>query len=301
MAGEKEGMALRSPLLPMLWLAASAAQADVPAADAAWAAGDYDRAFAEAMEPAEAGDGAAQFRIGEAYRLGRGVGADQLSAEAWYFRAARRGHVAAAAELGMLYAAEHRADDAEHWLRFAADGGDAGAEGTLAALTYNRAQTPADLAEASALMARAAADGSPQARVQLARMQGTPPAPVPPSSPVPPPAPVTAPGPALPAVPAPPASIRPAAAWRVQVGAFRTRRAAVRAWAMLAAQVGAVARSNRLLAEGGRLVRVQAVVANRADAAALCRAIRAARFACFLRAPAMRMAALRPARFRTRA
>ena len=52
---------------------AGTAAADVPAGIAAWQAGDYARAVAEWRPLAEAGDADAQFNLGQAYRLGRGV------------------------------------------------------------------------------------------------------------------------------------------------------------------------------------------------------------------------------------
>ena len=58
------------------------AQADVKSGVDAWSAGDYATAVREWSGPAQAGDADAQFNLGQAYRLGRGVEADKEQAEA---------------------------------------------------------------------------------------------------------------------------------------------------------------------------------------------------------------------------
>ena len=67
--------------LPLL-LSAAPALADVKSGVDAWQAGDYQTAVAEWRPLAVAGDADAQFNLGQAYKLGRGVPADMVQAEA---------------------------------------------------------------------------------------------------------------------------------------------------------------------------------------------------------------------------
>lgn len=264
--------------LLVMGLAASAATASTPRAVAAWNAGDYYRAFAEAIEPANDGDHHAEYLIAEAYRLGRGVVSDQLSAERWYHRAASRGHVAAAAELGAIYASDGRVAEAKKWLRFAVEHGDTGAAGTLAALYFNGVDGNRDVSQAIALMARAAAGGSPQAKVQLARMRSI----AGDQAPAVLPAIVQAPAPRPSPVKRAP-SIGPM--WRVQVGAFGTKASAARAWNILIHRVKRLSGADHALIPHGAMVQLQTSAPSQAAANALCRTISAANWKCLVRPP----------------
>ena len=62
-------------------LAAVPAAADVKDGVDAWSRGDYAAAVREWDGPATAGDPDAMFNLAQAYRLGRGVAADQKRAE----------------------------------------------------------------------------------------------------------------------------------------------------------------------------------------------------------------------------
>src|SRR3546814_5601382 len=57
-----------------------------------WRAGDYAGAVAEWKEPAAKGNRDAQFNLGQAYKLGRGVAADPQKAIDFYRKAADQGH-----------------------------------------------------------------------------------------------------------------------------------------------------------------------------------------------------------------
>ena len=160
-------------LTTALWAVSQISLAGVPEARALWSAADYRRAFAEAAEPANRGDREAQFLMGEAYRLGRSVDPNALIAEDWYIRAAKQGHVGAAAELGLLYSARHAWTSALPWLAFAASNNEPRAMATLAALYYNGDGVPRDEAAAISLMTQAAAQGLPEARERL-RLMGSP-------------------------------------------------------------------------------------------------------------------------------
>ena len=75
-------------MLTLAGLAAVPAHADVKAGVDAWTAGDFAGAVREWAGPAAEGDPDAQFNIGQAYRLGRGVETDVKQAEALYAKAA---------------------------------------------------------------------------------------------------------------------------------------------------------------------------------------------------------------------
>ena len=89
-------------------MAAAPAIAEVKAGVDAWTAGDFATAVREWAGPAAEGDPDAQFNMGQAYRLGRGVETDVAQAEALYARAAAQGHVKAAGELWAFFAAAIR-------------------------------------------------------------------------------------------------------------------------------------------------------------------------------------------------
>src|SRR5215213_4248142 len=68
----------------------------------AWQRGDYASAVANWRPLAEAGDTDAQFNLGQAYKLGRGVRADRAEAQSGLGRAANRGHIDAQTSRGLL-------------------------------------------------------------------------------------------------------------------------------------------------------------------------------------------------------
>src|SRR5690349_8556388 len=68
----------------------------------AWQKGDAAGAIKIWQPLAEKGDADAAFNLGQAYRLGKGVPLDLAQAQGWLEKAARKGHVDAAATLGLL-------------------------------------------------------------------------------------------------------------------------------------------------------------------------------------------------------
>jgi hypothetical protein len=192
------GGMIRSLPLPLLWLIAVPASAAMPQAQSLWDKGDYRHAFAEAFEPALAGDPHAQFMLGEAYRLGRSVATDPFIAQDWYLRAAKQGDVSAAAALGRLYLQLHQTRDAIPWLTLAASHDDPRAMATLATLYYNGEGVDRDLPLAYSLMHKAADKGLTEARERLSMMDdvaqpvdvSNPPTALAASQPVLPPAPI---------------------------------------------------------------------------------------------------------------
>ena len=67
----------------------------------AWQKGEAAAAVGIWRPLAEKGDADAAFNLGQAYRLGKGVPLDLAQAQSWLERAARKGHVDAAAKRGL--------------------------------------------------------------------------------------------------------------------------------------------------------------------------------------------------------
>jgi hypothetical protein len=121
-----------------------------PEADAAPA--DDKGAFAYYLRRAESGDAAAQARVGQSYREGRGVAQDFPRAVKWYRKAAEAGNADAQARLGYMYMAGLgvKKSDAEaaKWLRKAADQGSALGQYNLGLLYMNGRGVPSDPVQA---------------------------------------------------------------------------------------------------------------------------------------------------------
>ena len=152
-------------------LAAAPALADVKAGVDAWEAGRYEQAVKEWRALADRGDADAQFNMGQAYRLGRGVPADLKIAQSWFEKAAAQGHQEAQANAGLLLFQNGNRTGALPWLRKAADRGDARAQYVLGTALFNGDVSGKDWPRAYALMSRAAAQGLPQAKTSLAQME----------------------------------------------------------------------------------------------------------------------------------
>jgi len=153
-----------------LALLAGPASADVKKGVDAWQAARYDIAIAEWRPLAEKGDPDAQFNLGQAYRLGRGVPSDLKIAQSWYEKAAQQGHEQAQANLGLLlYEADER-KAALPWIEKAALNGDARAQYVLGIELNNGDLLPKDWPRAYALMTLAAAQGIQPAAKSLTEM-----------------------------------------------------------------------------------------------------------------------------------
>ena len=83
-------------------LLAAPALADVKAGVDAWARGEYETAVKEWRPAAINGNRDAQFNLGQAYKLGRGVSVDLAQAEEWYRKAAIQGHEKAEDNYGLV-------------------------------------------------------------------------------------------------------------------------------------------------------------------------------------------------------
>lgn len=136
----------------------------------AWTAGDFPKAVAEWRGPAAAGDPDAQFNLGQAYKLGRGVTADSAVALDWYRKASAAGHEQAQATLGLQLFQSGQRDEAMIWLKKAAEQGEARAQYVVGTAYFNGDSLPKDWARAYALMTRANAAGVGAAKTSLAQM-----------------------------------------------------------------------------------------------------------------------------------
>lgn len=269
-----------------LWMAASAgalllvapasAQDDpVRAGVDAYERGDYRTAVEKWRAPANRGNADAQFNMGQAYKLGRGVTADLKQAEEWYRKAALQGHEQAEGYYGLALFENGKRAEAVQWLQRAVSRGDARAQYILGIMLFNGDAVQKDWVRAYALMVRSSASGldaAVKARAQMDqymplgdRQQGlalarkyeeefnrggrplppvvaenTRPAPPAVTRPTPPAATRPTPRP-TPTAPAPaPARATPAPArgggWRIQLGAFGDPGNARKLWGQIGAR-----------------------------------------------------------------
>jgi len=153
-----------------LFLGAASASADVKAGVDAWQAGNFGAAIAEWRPLADRGDADAQYNLGQAYKLGRGVPMDLRIAQGWYEKAARQGHAQAQAATGLILFQNGNRAGAMPWLRKAADQGDPRAQYVVGTAMFNGDLLPKDWPRAYALMTRAAGQGLGAARTNLEQM-----------------------------------------------------------------------------------------------------------------------------------
>lgn len=153
-----------------LMFAAMPAIADVKAGVDAWQQGDYARAIAEWRPLAETGDADAQFNMGQAAKLGRGVPADMNAAIDWYRKAAVQGHTRAEDNLGLLMFQQGDRAGAMPYLQRAAARGEPRAQYVVGTALFNGDLLSKDWVRAYAFMTRAATSGLAQATTSLQQM-----------------------------------------------------------------------------------------------------------------------------------
>lgn len=146
------------------------ASADVKAGVDAWQQGDYAKAVGEWRSLAQAGDPDAQFNLGQAYKLGRGVQPDLNAALDWYRKAAQQGHLRAEDNLGLLMFQQGDRANAISYLQRAAARGEPRAQYIVGTTLFNGDLIGKDWVRAYALMTRASAAGLPQAATSLEQM-----------------------------------------------------------------------------------------------------------------------------------
>lgn len=164
-------------------LASAPALADVKAGVDAWQRGDYRKAVDEWRTPAIGGDADAQFNLGQAYKLGRGVPVDPALAESWFRKAAMQGHAQAEDNYGLALFQYGRKQEAVAWLEKSAARDEPRTQLVLGTMLFNGDGIMRDYPRAYALMTRAAAarpardgqpatDGLTSARETLQQMDG---------------------------------------------------------------------------------------------------------------------------------
>ncbi len=161
---------MRHLLLAGPLLLAAPAVASVQTGAEKWNAGDWAGAIAQWTAPAARGDADALFNMGQAYRLGRGVGQSNATAIDYYRRAADRGHVGAMTNLGITLYQEGRKTEALNQLRQAAEKGDLRASYVLGVATFGGDGAPRNPALGYAYVVRARDGGLALAGAQAARM-----------------------------------------------------------------------------------------------------------------------------------
>ncbi|UZW53604.1 SPOR domain-containing protein [Sphingobium sp. JS3065] len=149
---------------------AGAARADVKMGVDAWQQGDYAKAVATWQPLAQAGDPDAQFNMGQAYKLGRGVKADPAAAIDWYRKAAKQGHSRAEDNLGLLMFQQGDRAGAFPYLQHAAERGEPRAQYIVGTALFNGDLTAKNWVRAYALMTRASESGLAQATASLRQM-----------------------------------------------------------------------------------------------------------------------------------
>jgi TPR repeat protein len=218
----------------------------------AWQRADYSGAVAIWRPLAEKGDADAQFNLGQAYRLGRGVPTNLAAAKTWFERSASQGHMDAETTLGLLLFQNNDQAEGLKWLKKASEKGEPRAMLVYGTALVNGDSVTQDPVLGYAFVSRAAAQGLGPAKETLAQLdqllpaadrkrgvemarqlaKGAPapsPAPAKAASAKPKPAAKapakTAAAAAAPAKPAPPpAAAKPASGnWRIQLGAFSQR------------------------------------------------------------------------------
>jgi cell division protein FtsN len=136
----------------------------------AWGNGDYARAISEWQPLSEAGDPDAQFNLGQAYKLGRGVPQDMERARDLFGRAARQGHLQAEANYGLILFQDGNREEAMPYIIRAANRGEPRAQYIYGTALFNGDLAPQNWPRAYALMTNASAAGLPQASASLEQM-----------------------------------------------------------------------------------------------------------------------------------
>lgn len=153
-----------------LLLAPLPAYADTKSGVDAWERGEYAVAVKEWRPLAIAGDPDAQFNLGQAYKLGRGVPVDLGEAENWYRRAANQGHLQAEDNLGLVMFTANKREAAMPFITRAAARGEPRAQYVLGTAHFNGDLATRDWPRAYALVKRASDAGLQVASARLAQL-----------------------------------------------------------------------------------------------------------------------------------
>jgi len=223
----------------------------------AYERGDYKTAVELWRSVAIKGNPDAQFNLGQAYKMGRGVPADLKQAEEWYRKAAVQGHEEAEANYGLALFENGKRTEAVQWLERGVARGNPRTQYVLGVMLFNGDGVAKDWVRAYALMVRASSTGLEAATKALAQMDqyiavkdrqdglalarkyeadynrgSVPAAPVAVAS-TPKPRPAAAPPRPKPVVTAAPSAPARDGGWRVQLGAFGDPANARKLWSQV--------------------------------------------------------------------
>jgi len=294
-------------LAASVWIASLATPVSAQSVKAgieAWQKSDYTAAVAIWRPLAEKGDADAQFNLGQAYRLGRGVPINLAAAQSWFERAADKGHVDAQTTLGLLLFQNGNHTGGMRWLKVASDQGEPRAMLVYGTALFNGDGVPQDPILGYAFVSRAAAQGLQAAKDTLGQLdqimsvedrkkgvalalskakaspapaskspatkaaKAAPPKPAP-SKPAQPVVAAAKPQPKPPAQP--PATVPATGSWRIQLGAFSQRSSAEALFRKLS---GKLAGRQAYYVPAGAVTRLQVgPFESKAAAAAACRAM----------------------------
>ena len=151
-------------------VAAPLSAQSVKAGIEAWQKADYSGAVAIWRPLAEHGDVDAQFNLGQAYRLGRGVPINLALAKGWFVRAADKGHLDAQTTLGLLLFQNGDLVDGLRWLKQAAEMGEPRALLVYGTALYNGDGVTQDRLLGYAYVSKAAAAGLGPAKDTLSQL-----------------------------------------------------------------------------------------------------------------------------------
>ena len=160
-------------LAASVWMASLATPVSAQSVKAgieAWQKSDYSAAVAIWRPLAEKGDADAQFNLGQAYRLGRGVPINLAAAQSWFERAADKGHVDAQTTLGLLLFQNGNHTGGLRWLKVASDQGEPRAMLVYGTALFNGDGVPQDPILGYAFVSRAAAQGLQAAKDTLGQL-----------------------------------------------------------------------------------------------------------------------------------
>lgn len=133
----------------------------------AWKAGDFDAAVRYWMPAANNGNADAQFNMGQAFKLGRGVVTSLADAEIWYRRAAEQGHLQSEDNLGLTLFTMGKREEAMPFIRRSAARGEARTQFLLGTAHYNGDLAEKDWPRAYALIHRASETGLSLAKSRI--------------------------------------------------------------------------------------------------------------------------------------
>lgn len=149
---------------------AAPALADVKSGIDAYQRGDFASAVSTWRPLAIAGDADAQYNLGQAYRLGRGVPVDPQMAESWFKKAADQGHLRGRNAYGLMLFQNGRRQEAIPFVEESAGHGFPQSQYVFATLLFNGDMVPKDWVRSYALMTRAAAGGVDAAKAGLVQL-----------------------------------------------------------------------------------------------------------------------------------